>query len=74
MINEQDYVGNADHLTPLGSGRKEMLLFNHTLNTLCLQSYSTGHSVKDHSNNERGNLLLFPISIKESFICTTKMC
>ena len=43
---------------------------------LCL--YDVGYMVKDHSDSERGNQLphlqglLFPISSKGSFICTTQ--
>ena len=42
---------------------KGMFLFNHTLNTFCLQLYGIGHMVKDNSDSKRGNLhgLLFPI-------------
>ena len=37
--------------------------------SLCL--YGVKHMVKDHSDSERGNLLLlFSISSKGSFICT----
>ena len=40
-----------------------------------LQLYGVGHMVKDHSDSEKGNLLLphgllFLISSKGSFICT----
>ena len=40
-----------------------------------LRLYGVGHMVKDHSDSERGNLLLlhgllFPINSKGSFICT----
>ena len=52
------------------------VLFNDTLNTFYLRLYGVGHMVKDHSDSERGNPLpphglLFPISNKGSFICTT---
>ena len=52
------------------------ILFNDALNTIYLRLYGIGHMVKDHSDSERGNLLpphglLFPISSKGSFICTT---
>ena len=51
-----------------------MFLFNDALNTIYLRLYGVGHMVKDHSDNERGNLLsphglLFSISSKGSFIC-----
>ena len=50
------------------------VLFNDALNTFYLRLYGVRHMVKDHSDNERGNLLpphrlLFPISSKGSFIC-----
>ena len=57
-------------------GRKEgNVLFNDALNTFYLQLYGVRHMVKDHSDSEKGNLLLphgllFPISSKGSFICT----
>ena len=55
--------------------KKGNVLFNDALNTFCLRLYGVGHMVKDHSDNEKGNLLpphglLFPISSKGSFICT----
>ena len=47
-------------------GRKEMFLFNDTLNTFYLRLYGVRHMVKDHSDSEKGNLLpphrlLFPM-------------
>ena len=57
-------------------GRKKgSVLFNDTLNTFYLRLYGVRHMVKDHSDSERGNLLLshgllFPISSKGSFIST----
>ena len=51
-------------------GRKEgNVLFNDALNTFYLRLYGIGHMVKDHSDSERANLLIFPISSKGSFIC-----
>ena len=56
--------------------RKEgMVLFNDALNTFDLRLYGVRHMVKDHSESERGNLLPphglpFPVSSKDSFICT----
>ena len=49
--------------------------FNDALNTFYLWLYGVRHMVKDHSDSERGILLLthgllFPISSKGSFICT----
>ena len=50
-------------------------LTTHSAN-LYLRLYGVGHTVKDHSDSERGNPLpplhglLFPISSKGSFICT----
>ena len=58
-------------------GTKEgNVLFNDELNTFDLWLYGVRHMVKDHSDNERGNLfpphgLLFPISSKGSFILIT---
>ena len=41
-----------------GYGRKEgNVLFNNALNTFYLRLYGVRHMVKDHSDNERGNLL-----------------
>ena len=50
------------------------VLFNDALNTIYLLLYGVGHMVKDHSDSERGNLLLphgllFSINSKGSFIC-----
>ena len=51
-------------------------LINDTLNTFYLWLYGVRHKVKDHSDNERRNLLLplygllFSISSKASFIST----
>ena len=51
--------------------------FCDALNTFYLRLYSVEHLVKDNSDSERGNPLpplhglLFPISSKGSFICTT---
>ena len=40
-------------------GRKEgNVLFNDALNTFYLQLYGIVHMVKEHSDSERGNLLL----------------
>ena len=53
-------------------GRKEgNILFNDTLNTFYLRLYGIRHTVKEHSDSERENLLpshglLFPISSKGS--------
>ena len=57
------------------TGRKEMFLFNDTLNAFYLRIYGIRHMVKDHSDSERGNLLpphglLLSINSKGSFICT----
>ena len=57
-------------------GRKEgNVLFNDALNTFYITDIWFRTYVKDHSDSERGNplpphWLLFPISIKGSFICT----
>ena len=56
-------------------GKKDRnVLFNDALNTFYFNGIR--HMVKDHSDNKSGNLLLprgllFPISSKGSFICTT---
>ena len=47
-------------------GKEGNILFNDALNTFYLQLYGGRHMVKDHSDSERGNLLLphgllFPI-------------
>ena len=41
---------------------KEMFLFNDALNTFYLRLYGIGYIVNNHSDSERGNLLLFLIS------------
>ena len=45
-------------LQDLGKERKGNALFNDTLNTFYLRLYGVGHMVKDHSDSDRGNLLL----------------
>ena len=66
--------------TPINQTCRKMeggnVLFNDALNTFYLRLYGIGHMVKDHSDSERGNplpphRLLFPISSKGSFICTS---
>ena len=59
-------------------GRKKgNVLFNNMLNTFYLLLFCITHMVKDHSDCKRGNLLpslhglLFLISSKVSFTCTT---
>ena len=37
-------------------GRKDMFLFNDTLNTFYLRLYGIRYMVKNHSDSERGNL------------------
>ena len=54
---------------------RERNVFNNALNTFYLQLYGVRHLVKEHSDSEKGNLLLphrllFPINSKGSFICT----
>ena len=51
------------------------VLFNDTLSTFYYWLYGVRHMVKNHSDSERGNLLLpqgllFPINSKGCFICT----
>ena len=57
--------------------RKEgNVLCNNTLNIFYLQLFGIQHTVKEHSDSEKGNPLpslhelLFLISSKDSFICT----
>ena len=55
--------------------KEENVLFNDALNTFYLRVYGVKHMVKDHSDSERGNLLLphgllFSINSKGSLICT----
>ena len=55
--------------------RERNVLFSDALNTFYLRLYGVRHMVKDHSDSEKGNLLLphrliFSISSKEYFICT----
>ena len=64
-------VVSGGFLTKEGS-----VLLNDAHNTLYLRLYGVRHMVKDHSNSERGNPLpphglLFPISSKGYFICTS---
>ena len=54
---------------------KGKFVFNDALNTINLQLYGVRHMVKDHSDSERGNLLLphgllFPINSMGSLIYT----
>ena len=56
-------------------GRERNVLFNDALNTFYLRLYGVGHTVKDHSDSEKGNplpphRLLLSINSKGSFICT----
>ena len=53
------------------------VLFTDALNTFYLQLYGIGHTVKNHSDCKRGNLLpphglLLPNSSKGYFICTIR--
>ena len=50
------------------------VLINNALNTFYIWLHGIRHMEKDHSDSESGNLmlsygLLFPVSIKSSFIC-----
>ena len=54
--------------------KEENILFNDALNTFYLRLYGVRPiMVKDHTDSERGNLLLqrllFPINSKDCFIC-----
>ena len=68
----------AAHVVAVSSLTVWLVLYymSVSLNTICLRLYGIGHTVKDHSDRERGNPLpslyglLFPISSKGSFICT----
>ena len=68
-------VHKQQELNTAPEGRNEgNVLFNDTLNTFYLRLYSVRHTVKDHSDSERGNPVLphglcFLISSKGSFIC-----
>ena len=58
-------------MNTLGEGT---VLFNDALSMFYLRLYGIRHMVKNHSDSERGNLLLphgplFLISSKNSFIC-----
>ena len=60
---------------PRVPGMEGTVLFNDALNTFYLRLYGVTHMVKHHSDSEKGNPLsphglLFPISSKDSFICT----
>ena len=55
--------------------RERNVLFNDALNTFYLRLYGVRHTVKDHSDSEKGNLLpphrlFLSISSKGSFIYT----
>ena len=57
------------------SKRERNVLFNEALNTFDLWLYGVRHMVKDHSDSEKGNLLLphrllLSINSNGSFICT----
>ena len=45
-----------------GGALRHIQLFNDALNAFYLRLYRVRHMVKDHSDSERGNPLLFPIS------------
>ena len=64
-------LSGIDISTILGE-RERNVLFNDALNTFYLRLYGVRHMVKDHSDNEKGNLLppLLLINSKGSFICT----
>ena len=61
-LYRQSKVCQCRQLVRLGVrilGRKEgKVLFNDALNTFYFWLHGTGHMVTDHSDNERGNLLL----------------
>ena len=73
FANNISFVNNI--LQPFQFGRKQMFyLMTHSTHFI-LRFYGIGHMVKDHSDSEKGNLLLphwllFLINSKGSFICT----
>ena len=74
--SDQYQYANPVPTSLLGDKLARNVLFNDALNTFYLRLYGIRHTVKDHSDNDRGNLLpphglLFPINSKGSFICTT---
>ena len=50
--------------------KEENVLFNDTLNTFHLQLRGIGHMVKDHSDKERGNLLLSLHQLHKEYLYT----
>ena len=67
------YTYNKEHLFKEKRERKRNVLFNNALNTFYLRLYGVRHMVKDHSDSEKGNLLLphrllLSINSKGSFI------
>ena len=73
--DSSSFVLGTPKLEWLMNGKEGNVLFNNALKTFYLWLYGVRHTVKDHSDSERGNLLpphglLFPISNKGSFICT----
>ena len=65
-------IPNSEPLIVL---RERNVLFNDALNTFYLRLYGVRHLVKDHSDSDKGNLLLphrllLSINSKGSFICT----
>ena len=78
FVDFQSYAAPYHTSLRVDSGcRKERnVLFNDALNTFYLRLCDVRHMVKDNSDSEKGNplpphRLLFPISNKGSFICTT---
>ena len=63
---------------PLSQKKERNVLFNDAFSTFYLRLYGFGHMVKDHIDNQRGNLLpplhglLFPISRKLFYMHHTK--
>ena len=81
VMNSPEQGNEHSHIWPCSgcefNGRRKEGngLFNDALNTFYLRLYGVRHMVKDHSDSEKGNLLLphrllFPISSNDSFICT----
>ena len=65
----------ADNKFNQQEGKEMFYLTMHSTHFIYgYKNYDVGHMVKDHSDSERGNLLLphgllFPINSKGSFIC-----
>ena len=77
-VNNQFRLLKTVEISPWNNQRERErnVLFNDALNTFYLRLYGVRHMVKDHSDSEKGNLLLphrllLSINNKGSFIFTT---